>query len=45
MMNLCEKPFEGIGRAKFDVDAPDADFEASGNFEKPQPDLANRGTF
>lgn len=41
MMDLGELPFEGIGRAQFDVDPPDADFEASGNFKEPQPDLAN----
>ena len=42
-MDLGEKLFEGIGRAQFDVDPPDADFEPGGNFKKPQPDLANGG--
>ena len=45
MMDLGEKPFEGIGRAQFDVDPPDADFEPGGNFKKPQPDLADGGMF
>ena len=45
MMNLGEKPFERIGRAKFDVDPPDADFKPSGNFKKSQPDLADGGLF
>ena len=44
-MDLGEKLFEGIGRAQFDVDPADADFEPGGNFKKPQPDLANRGMF
>lgn len=45
MMDLGEQPFEGIGRAQFDMDPPDADFEAGGNFKKPQPDLTNGGMF
>ena len=44
-MDFGEKPFEGIGRAQFDVDSPDADFEPGGNFKKPQPDLADGGMF
>ena len=45
MMNLGEQPFEGIGRAQFDMDPSHADFEAGGNFKKPQPDLTNGGMF
>jgi hypothetical protein len=37
MMDLGERPFEGIGRAQFEVDSPDADFEPGGNFKKAQP--------
>ena len=44
MMDLGEKPFERIGRAQFDVDPPNADFEPGSNFKKPQPDLADCGT-
>ena len=44
-MDVGEKLFERIGRAQFDVDPPDADFEPGGNFKKPQPDLANGGMF
>ena len=44
-MDLGEKLFEGIGRAQFDVDPADADFEPGGNFKKPPPNLANRGMF
>jgi len=44
-MDLGEEPFEGIGRAKFDLNSPDTDFEPGGNFKKPQPDQANGGMF
>jgi hypothetical protein len=45
LMDLSEKPFQGIGRAQFDVNPSNTDFEPGGHFKKAQPDLADGGMF
>jgi hypothetical protein len=42
-MDLAKEPFEWIGRAQLNVNAPDTELEASRNFKKPQSDLTNLG--
>ena len=39
LVHQAEKALQRIGRTQFDVNAPDADFQARRNFKKPQTHL------
>ena len=45
LVNQGEERFERISRAEFNVDTPDADRQAGGNFKESQTNLADRGSF